>query len=75
MPYHRYSPEDSEHELDATACINSLRGAIDDLTPPPFETPTWKWAIHNLVAHPLLVLIPPVGRILHDLTIDPRDDE
>lgn len=26
------------------------------------------WLIHNLVAHPLLVLCPPIGEWLHDLT-------
>ncbi len=26
------------------------------------------WALHNLVAHPLLVLCPPLGAWLHDET-------
>ncbi len=26
------------------------------------------WLVHNLVAHPLLVLCPPVGEWLHDRT-------
>lgn len=29
-----------------------------------------KWWIHNLIAHPLLVLCPPLGEWLHDRTID-----
>lgn len=28
-----------------------------------------RWWIHNLVAHPLLVLCPPLGRWLHERTI------
>ena len=27
-----------------------------------------RWWVHNLVAHPLLVICPPVGRWLHDRT-------
>lgn len=27
-----------------------------------------RWIIHNIVAHPLLVLCPPLGRFLHDWT-------
>jgi len=27
------------------------------------------WLVHNLIAHPLLVLCPPVGRWLHDATV------
>lgn len=27
-----------------------------------------RWWIHNLVAHPLLVLCPPLGRWVHDAT-------
>ena len=27
-----------------------------------------RWWVHNLVAHPLLVLCPPVGEWLHDRT-------
>lgn len=30
---------------------------------------TWRWVVHNTVAHPLLVLCPPVGEWLHDRTI------
>lgn len=26
------------------------------------------FAAHNLIAHPLLVLCPPVGRFVHDIT-------
>ena len=29
-----------------------------------------QWWIHNLVAHPLLVLCPPLGRWLHERTSD-----
>lgn len=29
---------------------------------------TWRYALHNLVAHPLLVLWPRVGAWLHDWT-------
>ena len=32
-----------------------------------------RFAIHNLIAHPLLVLCPPLGEWLHDKTI-PGDD-
>lgn len=28
-----------------------------------------KWWTHNLIAHPLLVLCPPLGRWLHERTI------
>lgn len=28
------------------------------------------FAVHNLVAHPLLVLCPPIGTRLHDWTAD-----
>jgi hypothetical protein len=28
----------------------------------------WRWVLHNLVAHPLLVLFPPLGEWLHDHT-------
>lgn len=28
----------------------------------------WRWSVHNLVAHPLLVLYPPLGERLHDAT-------
>jgi hypothetical protein len=31
-----------------------------------------KWVIHNCAAHPLLVLFPPVGLWVHDLTIVDR---
>jgi len=31
QPYHRYSTADPEHEWNPIACINSLRGRIDDL--------------------------------------------
>lgn len=27
------------------------------------------WVVHNCVAHPLLVLCPPVGRFLHAATV------
>lgn len=33
--------------------------------------PIWprsRWVLHNLVAHPLLVLVPPLGRWLHERT-------
>lgn len=30
---------------------------------------TLKWWVHNLVAHPLLILCPPLGEWLHDRTI------
>lgn len=33
-----------------------------------------RWAVHNLVAHPLLVLCPPLGRRLHDATV-PRESD
>lgn len=29
----------------------------------------FRWWFHNLVAHPLLVLCPPLGAVLHELTI------
>lgn len=32
-----------------------------------------KWFVHNVIAHPLLVLCPPLGRRLHDRT-GPDDD-
>lgn len=28
----------------------------------------WPWVVHNVVAHPLLVLCPPLGRRLHAAT-------
>jgi hypothetical protein len=28
------------------------------------------WWLHNLVAHPMLVLCPPLGEWLHDLTTE-----
>lgn len=28
-----------------------------------------KWWVHNLVAHPLLVLCPPLGEWLHERTL------
>lgn len=28
-----------------------------------------RYAVHNIVAHPLLVLLPPLGEWLHDRTI------
>jgi len=31
MPYHRYSPEDPEHEHVPTACFNSLNHEMDRL--------------------------------------------
>lgn len=30
--------------------------------------PRPRWWVHNLVAHPLLVVLPPVGRWLHERT-------
>ena len=27
-----------------------------------------RWILHNIVAHPLMVLLPPLGEWLHDLT-------
>lgn len=32
-----------------------------------------RWVVHNLVAHPLLVLCPPLGRWLHDRTAPPPE--
>lgn len=29
QPYHRYSTGDTEHDLNPTACINTLRGAVE----------------------------------------------
>lgn len=34
----------------------------------------WVRIVHNVVAHPLLVICPPIGEWLHDLTA-PRDDD
>jgi hypothetical protein len=31
MPYHRYCPEDPEHEWSPTACINALRDRIAEV--------------------------------------------
>lgn len=31
-------------------------------------TERFRWAVHNIVAHPLLVLCPPLGEWLHELT-------
>lgn len=36
-----------------------------DPPPPPWSV---RWVIHNLFAHPLLVLFPPLGEWLHDRT-------
>lgn len=33
------------------------------------------WIVHNLVAHPLLVLCPPLGDRLHDWTADRMGDD
>lgn len=36
------------------------------------EEPTvtgWRYVVHNVVAHPLLVLCPPIGERLHDWTL------
>lgn len=33
-----------------------------------------RFVVHNLVAHPLLVLCPPLGRFLHDGTIAGIDE-
>lgn len=30
-----------------------------------------RWFVHNVIAHPLLVLCPPLGWRLHDLTAPP----
>ena len=36
----------------------------------PHRSPlTARWVVHNLVAHPLLVLFPPLGEWLHDRTM------
>lgn len=35
---------------------------------------TGRWWLHHLVAHPLIVLCPPVGRRLHDATAPEGDD-
>lgn len=32
---------------------------------------SWRWIIHNVVAHPLLVICPPLGEWLHDRTAPP----
>lgn len=42
-------------------------------TPPPMPEPAavtsgWRWVIHNVVAHPLLVLWPRLGEWLHERT-------
>ena len=29
---------------------------------------TLRWALHNLVAHPMLVLCPPIGEWLHEIS-------
>lgn len=34
-----------------------------------------KWIIHNVVAHPLLVVCPPLGWRLHDATAPPEPEE
>jgi hypothetical protein len=41
---------------------------VEELLMPP----SIRWAVHNCVAHPLLVLCPPLGWWLHDLT-SPED--
>lgn len=45
-----------------------------DPSPEPFRI-TWRYLVHNLVAHPLLVLAPPLGEWLHDLTIPLGDPD
>lgn len=35
---------------------------------PTTPEPWWWWPVHNVVAHPLLVLCPPLGERLHDRT-------
>lgn len=37
----------------------------------PAPWPLWKKVVHNVVAHPLLVLCPPLGARLHDATEPP----
>lgn len=44
-----------------------LDGELDD--GPDDEAPAdLRWIVHNLIAHPLLVLCPPLGELLHRWT-------
>lgn len=36
---------------------------------------SWAWVVHNLVAHPLMVLWPKVGEWLHEFTASFMDEE
>lgn len=38
-------------------------------------TASRRWVVHNVVAHPLLVLCPPLGEWLHDRTLPDEDDD
>lgn len=48
---------------------------VDRITRPrPHVGVRVRWWLHNLVAHPLLVLAPPLGERLHDATIPDGED-
>jgi hypothetical protein len=36
---------------------------------------TARWWVHNVIAHPLLVLFPPIGYWLHDRTTPDHETE
>ena len=57
--------------------ISELEAEVETLRIPDFDPPSpfWRWVLHNTVAHPLIVLCPPVGRRLHDWSIKPWEDE
>lgn len=55
---------------------DAIRAALDQLNlfdGDPAVATTPRWAVHNIIAHPLLVLWPRFGVWLHDWTI-PEDD-
>lgn len=52
--------------VDSDALDEDVHGFEPALVPD--VAPGWRWWVHNLVAHPLLVLCPPAGEWLHDRT-------
>lgn len=67
-----HGPETSRRITDDGTLVIQFDQSWDDggAPEPVLDRPAlWRWAVHNVVAHPLLVLWPSVGRWLHDRTI------
>jgi hypothetical protein len=65
-------PEPFSHLLDREALepdatLHVVGPGVAGASPEPLTG--WRFIVHNLIAHPLLVLCPPLGERLHDWTL------